>query len=75
MLFLSPFFFPEPISTGRYNTVIAKEFSIDVLCPHSIYPKWKVEPTNRQLDGINAIIGGDLRFLGDVLLRRAVLEL
>lgn len=80
ILLLSPFFYPEPISTGKYNAVIAKELSVevdsvDVLCAHPIYPKWQVEPTNKQLDGVNAIRGGRwLKFPSNVLLRRAVLE-
>jgi hypothetical protein len=81
ILLLSPFFFPEPISTGKYNAVIAKELSkevnsIDVLGAHPIYPKWKIEPTDKQLDGITAIRGGRwLKFPNNVLLRRAVLEI
>jgi glycosyltransferase involved in cell wall biosynthesis len=81
ILLLSPFFYPEPISTGKYNAVVAKELSVevdgvDVLCAHPIYPKWKVEPTEKQLDGVNAIRGGRwLKFPRNVLLRRAVLEL
>lgn len=80
ILLLSPFFYPEPISTGKYNTIIAKELSkevesIDVLCAHPIYPKWKVDPTDKQLDGITAIRGGKwLKFPHNMLLRRAVLE-
>ncbi|WP_292959259.1 hypothetical protein [Neptuniibacter sp. UBA6509] len=81
ILIISPFFFPEPISTGKYNTLVAKELSqgtgcIDVLCAHPIYPKWKIEPTSKQLVGVNAIRGGKyLKFPKNVLLRRAVLEL
>jgi colanic acid biosynthesis glycosyl transferase WcaI len=81
ILLLSPFFYPEPISTGKYNTVVAKELSkevdsIDVFCAHPIYPKWKVEPSDKQLDGITAIRGGRwLKFPNNVLLRRAVLEI
>lgn len=81
ILLISPFFYPEPISTGKYNTLLAKELScsvdeIDVLCAHPIYPKWVVEPTSKQIKGISAIRGGRyLRFPGNVLLRRAILEL
>lgn len=81
ILLLSPFFYPEPISTGKYNTIIAKELStevdsIDVLCSHPIYPKWKVETSVKQLDGVKAIRGGKwLKFPNNVLLRRAVLEI
>ena len=81
ILLLSPFFYPEPISTGKYNTIIAKELSsevdsIDVLCAHPIYPKWEVEPTNKQLNGMKAIRGGKwLKFPKNILLRRTVLEI
>ncbi|WP_173508070.1 hypothetical protein [Marinobacterium sp. xm-d-564] len=81
VLILSPFFYPEPISTGKYNSLVAKELSsqvdsIDVLCAHPIYPKWKVEPTSNQLECVTAIRGGRyLKFPNNVLIRRAVLEL
>lgn len=81
VLLISPFFYPEPISTGKYNTLLAKELScsvdqIDVLCAHPIYPKWVVEPTSKQIKGITAIRGGRyLSFPGNVLLRRAILEI
>ena len=81
ILLLSPFFYPEPISTGKYNGIIAKELgvnadSIDVMCCHPIYPKWEVEPTEKQLDGVTAIRGGKwLKFSNNILIRRAILEI
>ncbi len=81
IVILSPFFYPELISTGKYNGILAKELSqnadsIDVICGHPMYPQWEVEPTNRQLEGITAIRGGKwLKFPKNVLLRRAVLEI
>ncbi len=81
VLVLSPFFFPEPISTGKYNTIIAKEISekvesVDVFCSHPIYPSWKVEVTSNQLKGVTAIRGGKwLKFPSHALLRRGVLEI
>lgn len=81
ILMISPFFYPEPISTGKYNTIVAKElssngFKVEVLCSHPIYPKWKVEPTADVLEGVNTIRGGRyLKFPNNVLMRRAILEL
>lgn len=80
ILILSPFFYPEPISTGKYNTLLAKEFlmessEIDVLCCHPLYPTWVVEKSNAQLTGINAIRGGAwLKLPKNMLLRRSILE-
>ena len=80
VLILSPFFFPEPISTGKYNTLLASSlndegFDVDVLCCHPLYPKWVVEKTVVQLKGTNAIRGGGwLRFPSNTYLRRAILE-
>lgn len=81
ILLLSPFFYPEPISTGKYNGIIAKELgvkadTIDVMCCHPIYPKWEVEQTEKQLDGVTAIRGGKwLKFSNNILIRRAILEI
>ena len=81
VLLLSPFFFPEPISTGKYNAELAKGLadaghSVDVASAHPIYPQWKVQPTAEQLAGIRTTRGGRfLRFPSNPLLRRAVLEL
>jgi hypothetical protein len=46
LLLLSPFFFPEPISTGRYNTflvqaLVDKGVHVDVICFHPLYPNWR----------------------------------
>lgn len=81
ILLLSPFFYPEPISTGKYNTILLQEIchevdSSDVMCAHPIYPKWQVEVTSKQLNGVTALRGGAwLKFPSNPLLRRAVLEL
>lgn len=82
VLIFSPFFFPEPISTGKYNTTLAEHVrdlhdgDVKVICAHPMFPKWKVEPTSAQLPGIEAIRGGRyLKFPASVLLRRAILEL
>lgn len=81
VLIISPFFYPEPISTGKYNTVLSQALlddadEVDILCSHPIYPRWVVEPTKVQLKGVNAIRGGGyLKFPRNVLFRRAILEI
>lgn len=77
---LSPFFYPEPISTGRYNLTMAQGLqdagcAVSVACCHPFYPAWKVERSAAQLPGMRILRGGGwLRFPGSPMLRRAVLE-
>ena len=57
ILLLSPFFYPEPISTGKYNTDLVKElvknrYELSVLCSHPIYPDWRVNCSNKALNGV-----------------------
>ncbi len=81
ILIISPFFFPEPISTGKFNTDIAialKEqgYHVSVLCSHPLYPKWVPEKSNARLDGINIIRGGSwVRYSKSPFIRRAILEI
>lgn len=78
---LSPFFFPEIISTGRYNQTMAEELRncgdlVTVICLHPFYPSWKVRNATEQLAGIKAVRGGRLlKFPTSSLLRRLVLEI
>ncbi len=80
ILIISPFFFPEKISTGKYNTHLAKQFvknghDVDIYCSHPIYPQWHVVKTSQQINGIRAVRGGAwLKFPSNSLLRRFVLE-
>ncbi|MES2883671.1 MAG: glycosyltransferase family 4 protein [Pseudomonadota bacterium] len=80
VLLLSPFFYPEPISTGRYNLTMAEGLRdagvrLTVACCHPFYPAWRVEASSAQLSGMSIIRGGRwLRFPASALLRRAVLE-
>lgn len=81
VLFISPFFYPEKISTGRYNTWLVEGLArrgldITVLASHPIYPEWKVQTSNKQLKNINIIRGGSwLIFPRRMILRRALLEI
>lgn len=80
ILVLSPFFYPEPISTGRYNLtmaegLVAAEVEVFVACCHPFYPAWKPEPSDAQLPGMQIVRGGRyLRFPASAMLRRALLE-
>ena len=63
ILLLSPFFYPEPISTGKYNTDFVKELAkkghkVTVVCSHPIYPNWKVKKSYSNLNGVEIIRGG-----------------
>ncbi len=81
ILILSPFFFPEPISTGKFNSDLAIALrdvgcNVSVLCSHPIYPKWKVEYNESQIDGIKIVRGGaNIRYSKTPVIRRLTLEL
>jgi colanic acid biosynthesis glycosyl transferase WcaI len=80
-LIISPFFFPEQISTGKYNTVLAQAlrergYDVTVLCSHPFYPRWKPQQPADELPGIRTIRGGGwIRYPRSIILRRVVLEL
>lgn len=80
ILIISPFFFPEPISTGKFNTDFAvalknKGHKVTVLCYHPFYPDWKIKKNNSKLKGIEIVRGGrNLAFSNITIIRRIVLE-
>ena len=81
VLIISPFFFPEPISTGKYNTVLAQRLvargeEVVVITSHPLYPKWRPEYADARLTDIRIERGGAwLRYPRSATLRRMVLEL
>ncbi len=81
ILLLSPFFYPEPISTGKYNTHLAQmlleqECSLKVICSYPFYPDWKVNSEYKELDGIKVVRGGKLiSYPRKPIWRRIVLEI
>jgi len=81
ILLISPFFYPEPISTGKFNTNFAlglaeKGHEVTVLCFHSFYPDWKVNTSNKPLNNLKIIRGGkNLKYPKKQFLRRIILEL
>ena len=80
ILIISPFFFPEPISTGKFNTDFAIALKNDghkvtMLCYHPLYPEWKINESQEQIKGINIVRGGKyLLFPKKTILRRFILE-
>lgn len=80
ILIISPFFYPEPISTGKFNTNFAIELNkaghnVTVLCFHPFYPDWKSKKSNQQLKGIKIVRGGkNLIYTNKTILRRFILE-
>lgn len=80
ILLLSPFFHPEPISTGRYNARLAEHLrdagaDVSVVCSHPLYPEWVVRATSDDLPGIQTHRGGGfVRYPRHSMLRRLVLE-
>ena len=81
VLLLSPFFFPEQISTGKYNACFAEEcvrygVDVSVIASHPLFPSWSVEASEAAMPGVTIYRGGaSVRYPASVLLRRAVLEL
>ena len=81
ILLLSPFFSPEQISTGKYNTFLAQALvlaghDVTVVASHPIYPSWRAEISNATLPGIEIKRGGGrITYPRSAMLRRAILEL
>lgn len=79
-LFFSPFFYPEKISTGRYNASLVEAlrdagFDVTVVCSHPLYPAWRPQPTTEKVDRVNIIRGGAyLKYPRSPVLRRLLLE-
>ena len=80
ILIISPFFFPEPISTGKFNTDLAialrdKGHHVKILCFHPFYPNWKTKKSNEKLEDITIIRGGKRnQYSSKTFVRRIVLE-
>lgn len=78
---VSPFFHPEPISTGKYNAAVAAALAarghdVTVICSYPIYPDWQPCDVSEELPGVTAFRGGRaLRYPAKPVLRRALLEL
>lgn len=81
ILLISPFFFPEKISTGKYNTFLATTLKksttqINVITSHPIYPNWRPKRSHSKISGIEIYRGGSLMiYPKSSILRRAFLEI
>lgn len=80
VLFISPHFHPERISTGKYNSLLVRALvengaQVEVIASEPFYPAWKPTPSNGELQGVSVHRGGGwVRYPRSMILRRAVLE-
>jgi len=75
-----PHFFPEPISTGKCNTYLAKALvrkgcSVEVVAYQPIHPDWKPKRSAVSLEGVRICREGGFVYPKSVILRRVQLEL
>ncbi|MGH9616968.1 MAG: glycosyltransferase, partial [Acidobacteriaceae bacterium] len=81
ILIVSPFFYPELISTGKANRHLAEAFAaeghrVTVVCSHPLYPTWAPEKSDAQVEGIAILRGGDqVHYPKAMPLRRLTLEI
>lgn len=81
VLLISPFFFPEEISTGKYNSHLVKALgekghSVRVVTSYPLYPDWVPKVTQKTLEGVDIHRGGlGVRYPKSQVPRRIVLEL
>ena len=80
ILIVSPFFYPELISTGKANQHLAEAFVADgngvtVVCSHPLYPEWVPVRSNARIPGMTIVRGGaGVRYPRTMPLRRLKLE-
>ena len=80
LLLLSPFFYPDAISTGKYNSVLVQALvdcgvTVTVVCSHPFYPAWRPVRSADRLESVAIHRGGAwLRYPRSMILRRMVLE-
>ncbi len=80
IILVSPFFYPELISTGKANQHLAEAFvaeghGVTVICSHPLYPSWLPMRTRAEIGGVKTLRGGGwLRYPNPMPLRRLLLE-
>ncbi len=80
IIFVSPFFYPELISTGKANQHLAEAFvaeghGVTVICSHPLYPSWRPARSKAEISGVKILRGGSwVRYPKAMPLRRLVLE-
>ena len=81
LLLLSPFFYPEQISTGKYNTALAQALvergiKIKIVASYPLYPEWNPTLCVAPLTGMEIHRAGEsIRYPRSAYLRRLILEL
>lgn len=81
VVLISPFFYPEPISTGKANQHLAEAFAeaghgVTAVCSHPLYPSWIPERSHAGIARIRILRGGAwMRYPAAMPLRRFFLEL
>jgi glycosyltransferase involved in cell wall biosynthesis len=81
ILLISPFFYPEEISTGKYNThlvkaLVEKNHSVHVITSYPLYPDWVPKKSQETLVGVDIHRGGlGVRYPKNQVFRRIILEL
>ena len=81
LLLLSPFFYPEMISTGKYNTflvnaLLSRGCSINVITSHPFYPDWRPVESHAAYGRASISRAGlHVVYPRSAVLRRLVLEL
>lgn len=77
----SPFFYPEQISTGKYNTHLVEELvkkgcNVKVFASHPLYPDWQPKKSSASISGVEIYRGGGwLKYPKQSMMRRVVLEI
>ncbi|MHB1938485.1 MAG: glycosyltransferase [Acidobacteriaceae bacterium] len=80
VLIVSPFFYPELISTGKANQHLAEAFvaeghGVTVVCSHPLYPSWAPMRSHARIEGVTIVRGGaGVRYPRAMPLRRLKLE-
>lgn len=81
VLLLSPFFYPEPISTGKYNTSIAEAllkigYKVEVISSYPLYPSWKPDKDSESHPEARIYRGGsNIKYPESPFMRRLYLEI
>ncbi len=80
ILLYSPFYYPETISTGKYNTalvraLVERDAEVEVIASHPLYPTWKPVRAGDHVEGTPVHRGGAwVPYSRRPILRRLALE-
>lgn len=80
IVLVSPFFYPELISTGKANQFLAEALVADghrvtIVCSHPLYPSWKPTESHAEIRGMKILRGGKwVHYPNSMPMRRMLLE-